>query len=86
MTEEEARTRLFNLRYQEKILKMGIARGEDKEAYAEELANVQDEIKIIRKEITRMKLSRGDSLTEYSPNSNDLSIFKQEMYTMIQQL
>ncbi len=61
MSEEEARTRLFNLRYQEKMLKMGVARGEDKEAYTEELANVQDEIKIIRKEIARIKL---EQLTE----------------------
>ena len=61
MSEEEARTRLFNLRYQEKMLKMGMARGEDKEAYTEELANVQDEIKIVRKEIARIKL---EQLTE----------------------
>lgn len=58
MTEDEARTRLFNLRYQEKMLKMGIERGEDREAYTEELVNVQNEIKILRKEISKMKLEQ----------------------------
>lgn len=58
MTEDEARTRLFKLRYQEKMLKMGIERGEDREAYTEELVNVQNEIKILRKEISKMKLEQ----------------------------
>ncbi len=58
MTEDEARTRLFNLRYQEKMLKMGIERGEDREAYTVELVNVQNEIKILRKEISKMKLEQ----------------------------
>ena len=61
MTEEEARTKLFNLRLQEKTLKMEGLRQttkEAQEAYLEELANVQNEIKILRREIARMKFEQ----------------------------
>ena len=37
-------------------------------------------------EITRLKLSEGDTLKEYSPNSNDITLLKRELYSMIQQL
>ncbi len=61
MTDEETRTKLFNLRYQEKILQMQGAHETNPEAkreYEEQLANVREELKILRKQIAKMKLEQ----------------------------
>ena len=61
MTEDEIRTKLFNLRYQQRILQMHSLHEEDEEvkkAYLEELTNVQNELKIVRKQIARMKMEK----------------------------
>ncbi len=61
MTEDEIRTKLFNLRYQQRVLQMHSLHEEDEEvkkAYLEELTNVQNELKIVRKQIARMKMEK----------------------------
>ena len=61
MTEDEIRTKLFNLRYQQRILQMHSLHEEDEEvkkAFLEELTNVQNELKIVRKQIARMKMEK----------------------------
>jgi len=61
MTEDEIRTKLFNLRYQQRVLQMHSLHEEDEEvkkAFLEELTNVQNELKIVRKQIARMKMEK----------------------------